>query len=427
MRGVSRSQRVVRPSLWLGIALSSGVLLSGCEAGDTAGDTAGGGTAGGALGGVLAGMPNMPPDASGPQVPEGVAQFAVDPFWPQPLPNNWIIGQVAGTSVDLNDNLWIIHRPHTVQGTNGGSTPPQTSRDNVWGTDPLVSLCCTTAPPVIAFDPEGNVIQAWGGDSPTGEYVWFNSEHGITADHNGFIWVAGNGTDDHHMMKFTQEGELVLQIGAVGMNEGSNDTDSVNRASVMEVDPTTNEIFVADGYGARRLSVWNAETGEYLRHWGAYGEAPVDENPGPYDPNAPPARTWRTPVHGVAISNDGLVYVTDRPSNRIQVFQKDGTFVQEAVIAASGGFGAVHAIAFSSEPGQRFLYVGDGANKKVWILRRDTLETVGSFGRGGRGGGEFLVIHALAVDADGNLYVGETINNNRVQKFRFVGMRAPAG
>ncbi len=415
MRGVSRGQRVVGPSLWLGIALSSGVLLSGCEAGDTAG----GGAAGGAPQGVLTGMPNMPPDASGPQVPEGVAQFAVDPFWPQPLPNNWIIGQVAGTSVDSNDNLWIIHRPHTVQGTNGGSTPPQTSRDNVWGSDPLVSLCCTTAPPVIGFDPEGNVIQAWGGDSPTGEYVWFNNEHGIHADHNGFIWVAGNGGDDHHMMKFTQEGELVLQIGAVGMNEGSNDTDSVNRASVMEVDPTTNEIFVADGYGNRRLSVWNADTGEYLRHWGAYGEAPVDENPGPYDPNAPPARTWRTPVHGVAISNDGLVYVTDRPSNRIQVFQKDGTFVQEAVLAPETfGPGSTWEVEFDPlDTEQRFIYVPDGTNNKVWTLDRQTLEVVYSWGRGRIQAGQFDWLHYMAFDSQGNMYTGEVSSGHRVQKF----------
>ncbi|MQA89193.1 MAG: hypothetical protein GEU90_03000 [Gemmatimonas sp.] len=364
-------------------------------------------------------MPNMPEDASGPGVPDGVAQFAVDPFWPQPLPNNWILGQVAGTAVDSNDNVWIIHRPWTVQGTNAGATPEQTTRDNTWGHDPLQSVCCVTAPPVVAFDSEGNLIQAWGGNDPNGEYQWFNSEHGIHVDHNGFVWVAGNGEDDHHMMKFTQEGEFVMQIGGVGVSEGSNDTNSVNRAATMTVDPETNEIFVADGYGNRRVIVFDAETGEYRRHWGAYGEPPVDEDPGPWDPAAPPSRTWRTPVHGVEISNDGLVYVTDRPSNRIQVFQKDGTYVTEAVLAPETyGPGSTWGVELDPlDPEQRFLYVPDGTNNKVWALDRETLEPVYSWGRGGRQPGQFDWLHYLDFDSQGNVYTGEVQTGHRVQKF----------
>lgn len=364
-------------------------------------------------------LPNMPADASGAQVPEGVAQFAVDPFWPQPLPNNWILGQVAGTAVDANDNVWIIHRPWTVQSTNAGSTPLQTTRDNTWGHEPLQSQCCTTAPAVVAFDPDGNVIQAWGGDDPDGEYQWFNSEHGIHVDHNGFVWVAGNGADDHHMMKFTQEGEFVMQIGGIGVSEGSNDPNSVNRASTMEVDPETNEIYVADGYGNRRLVVFDAETGEYQRHWGAYGEAPVDEDPGAWDPDAPPSRTWRTPVHGLAISNDGLVYVTDRPSNRIQVFQKDGTYVTETVLAPETfGPGSTWGLELDPlDPEQRFLYVPDGTNNKVWALDRETLEPVHSWGRGRIQPGQWDWLHYMAFDSNGNLYTGEVQTGHRVQKF----------
>ncbi|MBL4821122.1 MAG: hypothetical protein JKY98_09075, partial [Gammaproteobacteria bacterium] len=248
-------------------------------------------------------MRNMPADASGSQVPDGVAQFAVDPFWPKPLPNDWIIGQVAGNAVDSDNNIWIIHRPWTVQGTNAGSTTPQAVRDRSWGHETPQATCCVTAPPVIAFDQEGNVVYACGGNSANGEYEWFNSGHGIHVDHNGFVWVGGNGADDHHIMKFTKEGEHILTIGGVGVSEGSNDTSSVNRSATMEVDPETNELYVADGYGNRRLVVFDAETGNYLRHWGAYGRPPIDENPGPYDPDAPPARTWRTPVHGLALSN----------------------------------------------------------------------------------------------------------------------------
>ena len=394
-----------------GLAVS--LMVLGCEAGSM---PEGGGDAGAA---AIQSMGNHPADASGPQVPAGVAQFAVAPFWPQPLPNNWILGQVAGMAVDNDDNVWIIHRPWTVQGTNAGSTPLQTTRDQTWGHDPLQALCCTTAPPVVAFDPQGNVIHAWGGDSPTGEYQWFNSEHGIHVDHNDFVWVAGNGADDHHMMKFTVDGEFVMQIGAVGVSEGSNDPSSVNRVSVMEVDPETNEIYVADGYGNRRMAVFDAETGEYRRHWGAYGEMPVDENPGPWDPNAPPSRTWRTPVHGVAISNDGLVYVTDRPSNRIQVFQKDGTYVTEAVLAPETyGPGSTWEVEFDPlDTEQRFIYVPDGTNNKVWTLDRETLEVVYSWGQGRVQPGQFDWLHYMDFDSQGNMYTGEVQTGHRVQKF----------
>ncbi|MDE0394410.1 MAG: hypothetical protein OYK82_06505 [Gammaproteobacteria bacterium] len=388
--------------------------LAGCQAGGPA-DMAGDG--GASM--MAAALPNMPADASGPQVPEGVAQFAVDPFWPQPLPNNWILGQVAGTAVDQYDNVWIIHRPRTAQGTNAGSTPLQTTRDQTWGHDPLQSLCCTTAPPVVAFDPDGNVIHAWGGDDPDGEFLWFNSEHGIFVDHNDYVWVAGNGDNDHHMMKFTVEGELVLQIGAVGASQGSNDPNTVNGAAQMEVDPTTNEIYVADGYGNRRMVVFDAETGEYLRHWGAYGETPVDEDPGPWDPNAPPSRTWRTPVHGVAISNDGRVYVADRPSNRIQVFEKDGTYITEGVLAPDTyGPGSTWEIEFDPlDTEQRFLYIPDGTNNKVWTLDRETLEPVYSWGRGRIQPGQFDWLHYIAFDSQGNMYSGEVQTGHRVQKF----------
>lgn len=363
--------------------------------------------------------PNMPADASGSQVPDGVAQFAVDPFWPKPLPNNWILGQVAGTAVDGDDNVWIIHRPWTVQNTNAGSTPEQTTRDRTWGHDPLQSLCCTTAPPVIAFDSDGNVVHAWGGDDPDGEYEWFNSEHGIYVDHNDFVWVAGNGSGDHHMMKFTTQGELVLKIGGVDVSEGSNDTDSVNRAAQMEVDPTNNELYVADGYGNRRLIVFNAETGEYIRHWGAYGNAPIDEDPGPYVPGSAPSTTWRTPVHGLAISDDGLVYVSDRPSNRFQVFQKDGTYLFESILAPqTTGPGSTWGAELDPlDPEQRFLYVPDGTNNKVWALDRESLEPVYSWGTGGRQAGQFDWLHYMAFDSQGNLYTGEVQTGHRVQKF----------
>ncbi|HSH74471.1 MAG TPA: hypothetical protein VLA09_02110 [Longimicrobiales bacterium] len=383
-------------------------------------DQTGGGAVAG--GGEMAGLMGSdgryyPPGASGASVPAGLPQFAVDPFWPRPLPNNWILGQVSGLDVDEDGNVWIIHRPWTVQGTNAGSTPQRTDRGRTWGHDPLQSLCCTTAPPVVAFDPDGNVIQAWGGS--TDEYEWFNSEHGIHVDYNGFVWVAGNGQNDHHMMKFTMDGDYVSQIGAVGVNQGSNDTESVNQAAIMITDPEAQELYVADGYGNHRVIVFDAETGEYKRHWGAYGERPVDEDPGPWDPNAPPSRTWRQPVHAVVISNDGLVYVADRPSNRISVFQKDGTFVREAVLARDTyGPGAVWDFALDpTDSSQQYLFVPDGTNNKVWILDRESLEPVYSWGQGGRQAGQFDWLHNMKFNAQGDFYTAEVQTGHRVQKF----------
>jgi hypothetical protein len=397
------------------VVLSMGVLVAGCQGGAAQTDGEGGEMA-------AAAMPNMPPDASGPSVPAGVAQFAVDPFWPQPLPNNWIIGQVAGLSIDNDDNIWIIHRPNTVQATNAGATSPQEVRGRKWGHSPLQSLCCVTAPPVLAFDSEGNVIESWGWDDGSQGYQWFASEHGIFVDHNNFVYVAGNGADDHHLMKFTKEGKFVMQIGGVGVSKGSNDTNSVRQAAIMEVDPENNELYVADGYGNRRIIVFDAETGAYKRHWGAYGKPPVDEDPGPWDPTAPPSQTWRTPVHGLALSNDGHVYVTDRPSNRLQVFQKDGTYVKEIVLAPQTyGPGSTWEVALDPlDAQQRFLYIPDGTNKKVWTLNRDTLETVYSWGRGGGQPGQFDWLHNFEFDSQGNVYTAEVQTGQRVQKFNRV-------
>ena len=364
---------------------------------------------------------------------DGIPTFEYDPTWPKPLPNNWMTGSIGAMAMDSQNHIWVAQRP--------GSTTNLSERYGLEG----LGECCFPAPPVMEFDPEGNLIQAWGpihddqgqllGDQvwgPHPDVAWPVSEHGLFVDEDT-VWVGSRQQQDSpvpsQLMRFTRDGTFLMRIG---QQEATSSNDPVNLAGPtgIVVDAETNEVFVADGYRNRRVVVFDADTGVYKRHWGAYGKPPPDGPQGgspvegPYDPEVI-SEQFAT-VHCLMMSRDGLVYVCDRQNNRIQVFQKDGTFVQEAVIATSKGFGAVHAIAFSSEAEQRFLYVGDGANKKVWILRRETLETVGSFGRGGRGGGEFLVVHALAVDAEGNVYVGETINNNRVQKFRFVGMRPVA-
>ena len=346
-------------------------------------------------------------------------KFEVDPFWPKPLPNHWRIGMTIGVSVDAQDHIWIIHRPKTIE-----------TRE--LHLDLKQAQCCAKAPPVLEFDKEGNLIGNWGG--PDKGTPWMQNEHGINVDYKGNVWLGGNGglgSDpeykdtyiDNQILKFTQDGKFLFQIGAPRMSKGSNDTENVKGVAQTLVDPKTNELYVADGYGNHRVIVYDAETGKYKRHWGAYGNRPDDANPGPYKPENPPSKQFANPVHCVALANDGLLYVCDRVNNRIQVFKTDGTFVKEAfheknTLAA----GSVWEIAFSRDPQQKYIYMTDGENSKVAVLLRDTLEVVTSFGDGGRVPGEFYGVHSIAVDSKGNIYTTETYQGQRVQKFVYKGM-----
>ncbi|MGH7701150.1 MAG: hypothetical protein ACREMJ_11615 [Gemmatimonadales bacterium] len=343
--------------------------------------------------------------AAAPAPAQDVPVHRVDPSWPRELPNNWIIGQVSGVAVDANDHVWILHRPSTITAREGGAaqTPP-------------LAECCVPAPPVIEFDTAGHVVRAWGG--PGEGYDWPASEHTIHVDRGGGVWIGSNGRDDHQVLKFTREGKFLLQIGDSGRTGGSNDTLLLGQPAGIEVDAEAGEVYIADGYRNRRVIVFDARTGRYRRHWGAYGRPPVDADPGPYDPAAPRARQFRTPVHAVRVSRDGLVYVADRVNNRIQVFTKGGAFVTEAMVAPRTlAMGSVWDIAFSRDPAEAFVYVPDGTNMKVWILRRADLRVVGSFGRGGRWAGQFGWVHNVAVDSKGSVYASEVDIYKRVQKF----------
>ncbi|MGE0705514.1 MAG: hypothetical protein AB7P22_16425, partial [Vicinamibacterales bacterium] len=230
------------------------------------------------------------------------------------------------------------------------------------------------------------------------------------------------GSEGNQILKFTRDGRFMLQIGRPGESKGNSDTENLNRPADIDVDMDANEVYVADGYGNRRVIVFDATTGEYKRHWGAYGKPPDDVVPEEFDPSAAPPGRFGGPgngVHCVRVSNDGFVYVCDREQHRIQVFRKDGTFVREFFWTNRAGQGRpAWDIDFSRDPSQAFMYDADGENRKVWILRREPLEVVGSFGRGGgRWAGQFFGAHSLAVDSNGNVYVGETYEGKRVQKF----------
>lgn len=350
--------------------------------------------------------------------------FEVDPFWPKPLPNHWVLGSSIGVSVDERDHVWMIHR--------GSATLAEKERALE---TKLSDECCAGAPPVLEFDASGTLVGHWGG--PGQGYEWPTSNHGITIDHKGNVWIGGNGPGDSQVLKFSRTGKFLLQVGKANarlgaMKEGkptyaggSNDPISFGRVAKIFVDPSANEAYLADGYLNRRVAIVDADTGKLKRYWGAYGNKPDDTDLGPYKPDAAPAQQFRTPVHCADLSKDGLVYVCDRPNNRIQVFRKDGTFVKEAFYAKnSQGDGTVFDLAFSKDPDQTYLYMADGNNMKIRILRRDTLEELTSFGDGGRQPGQFYAVHSIAVDSQGNLYTTETYEGKRIQKFVYKGLRA---
>ena len=342
--------------------------------------------------------------------------FEVDPLWPKPLPNEGLLGMTIGVSVDAQDNVWIVHR---------GS---QTLNNNEKGAElnPPIAECCRSAPPVLAFNQAGDTIHAWGG--PGQGYEWPESMHGIFVDHKGNVWLGGNGAKDSQILKFTQDGKFLLQSGHYGKNAGSNDPENFGRVAQIYVDPKSNKAFVADGYRNRRVVVMDPDTGKIERWWGAYGNKPDDGPQGPYNPQVV-GQQFRSPVHCVALANDGLLYVCDRQSDRVQVFHTDGTFVKEAFFAKSTlGAGSTWEIAFSTDPQQRFIYLTDGQNERVRILERDTLKELTAFGRGGRQPGEFYGVHSIAVDSKGNIYTTETFEGKRVQRFNYKGIgMVPAG
>jgi DNA-binding beta-propeller fold protein YncE len=360
--------------------------------------------------------------------------FEVDPLWPKPLPNHWLMGMTIGVSVDAQDNIWIIHRQGSLEPGERHAT-----------TNPPIAMCCGPAPPILEFDQAGNLLRHWGG--PGNGYDWPDSNHGITIDYKGNVWIGGNGRGrpagprpaggapdesaasatasylDNQVLKFTQDGQFLMQIGKPSSSKGSNDVENLRLPAKTFIDKQTNEVYVADGYGNHRVIVYDADTGKYKRHWGAYGHVPDDADQGNYNPDAPPPQQFRNPVHCADLSVDRLLYVCDRVNDRIQVFKPDGTFVKEAFVAKRTlGSGSAWDIAFSKDPQQKYIYLADGENDRIHILLRDTLEVLTTFGEGGRQPGEFYGPHSIATDSKGNIYVTETYRGQRVQKFVYKGL-----
>jgi DNA-binding beta-propeller fold protein YncE len=340
------------------------------------------------------------------------------------------MGAVTGVFVDAKQHVWVTHLPETLTEEELYEepwkvvTPPTPGRGGAPAAaaapkeKPVqMGTCCKAAPPVLEFDQQGKLVQGWGQGSYDDMTDWPREPHGIFVDHNDFVWIGSYNR--HRVMKFTRDGKRVLTLGEYEKTGGSADTHLLGGPSGIWVDPANNEVYISDGYRNRRVIVFDGATGKYLRHWGAYGNVPDDTER--FDPKTMAGgalpKQFSTP-HGITGSKDGKIYVADRRGNRIQVFDHQGKFVAEKVIApATLSSGSAFVPVLSPDAQQQWLYVADGTNHKIWILRRSDLEIVGEFGRGGRQVGQMLRPHGMSIDSQGNLYVGEASTGRRVQKF----------
>jgi DNA-binding beta-propeller fold protein YncE len=355
--------------------------------------------------------------------------FEPDPAFPK-LPNGGVLGNVAKVVVDRHDNVWIIHRPRTVP---AGKTP---------------------APPVLEFDAAGKFLQAWGGDGPG--YDWPDAEHNVFVDHKDNVWVSGSSPggqsktqrSDDMLLKFSNTGRFLLEIGGRSVTLGSKDTNSVNKPGDLFVSAKTNEMYVADGYGNRRVIVFDADTGAFKRMWGAFGKPPEDDAdsggfgssggplgatggrgggggaaPPALDTEGPGSPVFASPVHGIIVSNDDIVYVADRSNRRVQMFTPEGKYLGQFFVNRAGpSRDSVCGFALSPDKNQQFLYVADFGNSHLVVFDRKKLDVLYQFGKRGAEPGDFQGIHHIAVDSKGNLYTGEVAPGARVQRFIYKGL-----
>ena len=327
--------------------------------------------------------------------------FEVDRSWPK-VPPQWKLGDPSSIAIDAQDHVWVLHRPRTLV------KPGDAAK---------------AAPPVIVFDTAGNFIKAWGGAGKG--YEWPEREHGIHIDYKGFVWLGGNNCPtnglpglkrvaDDQLLKFTQDGTFVMQIGHSNQSKGNTDTRNLHRAADVWVHSQTNELFVADGYGNHRVAVFDADSGAFKRMWGAFGNTPVDDDhcevvtPTTF---SDPGPAQLSIVHAVRVAKDGTVYVADREYRRVQMFTKDGKFLKQ-LVRNSDPF--ARDLALSPDAAQQFLYVGGGNG--IFIVDRKTLEIVGNIQPPGMIGAG----HQIATDSKGNLYIAQTTAG--MQKLTFKGM-----
>jgi hypothetical protein len=365
------------------------------------------------VGAVLSAAHESPLRAQARSLPDAlrVPQYEVDAAWPK-QPGNWMIGSIGGLNVDpVTDHLWVANRPRSLD------------NDETYAVQG-VGECCVPAPPILQFDVEGNLLSGWGGPGPG--YEWPVREHGIFFDGKGNVWLGGAGDAklDHQLLIFTKGGRFVRQLGRAGKSQGSNDLENFGGITKGFYHAKTNEMFLCDGEYNRRVIVVDADTGQYKRYWGAYGNKPDDTAPNKRTFVGDGAPQFNT-VHSILISHDDIVYVSEHSGNRIQLFKPDGTFIKEVWVdrKVATPTGTTLDLVFSPDKEQQFIFAS-GGDQQVRILRRDTLEVVGRFGRLGHYPGQFLHLHALAIDSKWNIYTGEN-TGKRIQKFVVKGYASP--
>src|SRR3569833_173917 len=428
--------------------------------------------------------------------------FVVDPSWPQPLPQYCLLGQSGGLFVDRHNHIWVLNRPRSLTNDETGLEPPVKGamtaakvpvnglgfdRPHGPGAD-----CCLSAPSVLEFDSAGKLLQAWGGPSDAGWIekhckaadgcIWPGNEHGIYVDANDNIWIGGNtayggkppeeggaeaaGTGprapwatnklgaDGFILKFDKNGNFKLRIGGTPQAFASNDKDTglngtptFYQPADIAVDAAPNRLYIADGYGNRRVVILDATTGKYIGHFGAYGSYPIDDAAakaaGRWPDDLAAGRTkpkfFRNPVHCVKIAADGKIYVCDRGNDRIQVFDKNSPQLGKPCSNPDGeagkcGYvgeqktsertetlpvmpGTAVSMTFSTDKAQSCLYVGDNTNQTIYILNSKDLSELGRLGTGGRMAGQFHWLHQVRPDSHGNIYTADVDTGKRIQKF----------
>jgi len=378
---------------------------------------------------------------NGSALAQGLPNYYVDPTWPKPLPNDWKIGGVMGIAIDLNSDIWVYNRPNDLTSLELRAEP-----------SPSIAECCVRPPSMIHFDAAGNVIGSF--DAPQG--------HGMDVDDEGFVYLGQDTVRKYD----PRTGEVVAEVERTPEREegwrGVGLPPPIQRAPGQPVSarptrpmvsptetaaavaafrekypPETpmivggleeiriieedNEMYVADNYLGGRILIFDLDTFEFKRGWGAYGkplsEISTDDADHAYTPNGPMPRDFAGHLT-VNVSNDGLVYAADRNANRIHVTTKNGEFQQEFILApGTGAGGSTGGVAFSADPEQQFLYISDLTNNKIWFLNRETGEVVGELGQMGENGGQFYGLHMIAVDSEGIIYTGEVFTGQRAQRF----------
>ncbi len=366
--------------------------------------------------------------------------YKVDPTWPKRLPNKWSMQQIVDIYVDRDDHIWALNRADDARPDELGAatTPPRAE-------------CCVLGPEVLEFDLDGTILKAWGSQ----DYVpgWPGRLQTLAVDREGNVWISGTRPGDS-IIKFSSDGKLLWDFGHRGPKVPAEQVKQDNQQTAtfppgiggFDFDEDAHEIYINDGFLNKRILVYDMTTGAFKRGWGGHGiplsEIDNDLTP-PYDVSGPPPdqKQFAPALHCVHLSHDGLVYVCERGSDRIQVFTKQGKFVTSFFVHPStqargehcGGIwslkdppcGTVYNLTFSHDTGQKYLLVADGTNNMVWILDRKTGAVAGSFGGNGRYAGQLHWIDSIAMDSKGNVYTGEVEDGKRIQKFILTNGETP--